>query len=146
MITSLNVARKRSGLFVLAILLLLLGGAGIYFGTHDYPLRALGVLVVMASTYFVGISRVHDRSGLAEASVQGTEVKLARGPGRLLWVVSFALVPLLGAAYFLLHTDAVNGGREAWPVDVFAGVGLACAIVWGYLVAKVFGAGKGKNS
>jgi hypothetical protein len=139
--SSQNVARKRYSLFVLAILLLLLGGAAIYVGSYNYPIRGLGAVAVLASVYLVRISHVHDRSGFPEANVRGTDLKTAKGPGRLLWIISIALVPLLGAAYFLLHIDAVNGGHEAWPADVFAGVGLACAIVWGYLAAKIFGGG-----
>jgi hypothetical protein len=136
---SQNVSGKRYGLFVLAILILLLGGVGIYVGSHNYPIRALGLVAVMASAYLVRISHVHDRSDSPEASGRGKNLKTVKAQGRLLWIVSLALVPLLGAAFFLLHIDAVNGGHEAWPADVFAGVVLACAVVWGYLAAKIFG-------
>jgi hypothetical protein len=136
------VARKRYGLFVLAILLLLLGGVGIYAGSHNYPIRALGLVAIMASVYLARISHVHDQSDLSEVGGRGKDFKTANGPTRLLWIVSLALVPLLGAAFFLLHIDAVNGGHEAWPADVFAGVGLACAVVWGYLAAKISGGAK----
>jgi hypothetical protein len=136
---SQNVSGKRYGLFVLAILILLLGGVGIYVGSHNYPIRALGLVAVMASAYLVRISHVHDRSDSPEASGRGKNLKTVKSQGRLLWIVSLALVPLLGAAFFLLHIDAVNGGHEAWPADVFAGVVLACAVVWGYLAAKIFG-------
>lgn len=136
-ITSQNVARKRYGSLILAILLLMLGGVGIYFGSHNYPIRALGLVAIMASTYLVRISRVHDRSGLPEASGRGTDLKTTKDPGRMLWIVSLTLVPLLGAALFLLHMDSVNGGHEAWPADVFAGIGLACTLVWSYLVSKI---------
>jgi len=138
-ITSQNVARKRYGLFVVAILLLLLGGVGIYVGSHNYPIRALGLIAIMASVYLARISHVHGRSDLSEVHGRGEGLNTAKGPGRLLWIVSLALVPLLGAAYFLLHLDAVNGGHEAWPADVFAGVVLACAIVWGYLASQILG-------
>jgi FtsH-binding integral membrane protein len=134
-----NVVRKRYGLFVLAILLLLLGGAGIYLGSHNYPIRVLGLVALMASVYLVRISNVHNGSSLPEARGPGGNFKTEKSPGRILWVVSLVLVPLLVASGFLLHIDAVNGGRETWPVDLFAGVGLACAIVWGYLAAKIFG-------
>jgi hypothetical protein len=137
--TSQNVVRKRYGLFVLAILLLLFGGVGIYLGSHNYAIRVLSLVAIMASVYLTRISHVHDRSGLPEASGRGEGLKTAKGPGRLLWVVSIALVALLGASFFLLHIDAINGGHEAWPADVFAGVGLVCAIVWSYLAAKIFG-------
>jgi hypothetical protein len=137
--THQSVVRKRYGLFVLAILLLLLGGAGLYFGSHNYPIRALGLIAIMASAYLARISHVHDRLGLPEASGRLKDLKTAKGPGRLLWILSLALVPLLGASAFLLHIDAANGGHKAWPVDVFAGVGLACAGVWGCLAAKILG-------
>jgi hypothetical protein len=140
---SQNLARKRYGLFVLAMLLVLLGGAGIYAGSHNYPIRLLGLAAIVTSAYLARISNVHDRSDSPEASDRGNDLKTAKGPGRLLWIVSLALVLLLGASFFLLHIDAVNGGHEAWPVDAFAGVVLACAIVWGYLAAKIFGSQSG---
>ena len=139
-ITSQNAAGKRNGLFLLAILLLFLGGAGVYVGTHNSPIRALGVVTIAASAYLVRISRVHDRSSLPEVTGRGRDFRTTKGPlGTLLWIISLALVPLLGAAFWLLHIDAANGGHEAWPADVFAGVGLSCAVVWGCLVAKVLG-------
>jgi len=138
-IASQNAAWKRYSLFVLAILLLLLGGVCLYFGSHNYPIRALGLVAIIASTYLVRISHVHDRSSSTDATGQGTDLNMAKGPGRPLWIVSLALIPSLGAAFFLLHIDFVNGGHQAWPADVFAGVVLACAIVWGYLAAKLFG-------
>jgi hypothetical protein len=141
--TSQNVVPKRYGLFVLAILLLLLGGVGIYLGSNNYPIRVLGLVSIMASVYLVRISRVHNGSSLPEARGPGKNYKIEKGPGRLLWIVSLALVPVLGASGFLLHIDAINGGHEAWPADIFAGVVLACAIVWGYLAAKILGVGAG---
>jgi hypothetical protein len=132
--------------FVLAILLLLLGGLGIYVGSHNYPIRALGVVAIMVSAYFIRISHIHDRSPLPEATGPRTDIKIAKGPRPLLWIISLALVPLLGAAFLLLHIDAANGGHEAWPADVFGGVGLACSVVWGYLVAKIFAGRTGKNT
>ena len=137
MITSQNVARKRYGLLVPALLLLLLGGVGIYLGSHNYAIRALGLVAIMGSTYLVRISRVGDRSGFPEASGRTMELT-TEGPRRWLWIVSLVLVPLLGAAFFLMHIDFANGGHEAWPVYVFAGVALACAIVWSYLGARIF--------
>ncbi len=145
-ITSQNVARKRGGLFVLSISLLLLGGLGIYVRPHNYSIRALGVAAVMASAYLVRICQVRYRPGLPDESALRTDLKIAKGPERLLWIISLALIPLLGAAFLLLHIDAVNGGHEAWPADVFAGVGLACAAVWGYLIARIFGGRTIKNS
>ena len=125
-----NVARKRYDVYALAILLLLLGGVGIYLGSHNYPIRALGLVAIMASVHFVRISHVHDGRGI--------DRKTAKGPGRLLWIISLALVPLLGASAFVLNMDAVHGGHEAWPADVFAGVALVCAGVWGAFASSYY--------
>jgi hypothetical protein len=139
-------ARKRYGLLVLSILLLLLGGVGVYLGSHNYPIRTLGLMGVMAGAYIFRISHVNDRSGSLEVSGRRPDLEKPNGPGRLLWIISLALVPLLGTALFLLHVDEVNGGHEAWPADLFAAIGLAAAIVWGYLVAKIIGARTGNDS
>ncbi len=141
MITSQKAA-KRYGLLALALLLLLLGGVGIYFGSHNFPIRALGLAAIMASTYFVRISRVRDRSVFPEASGRTTELTTEGGPGRWLWFVSLALVPVLGAAFFLMRIDFANGGHEAWPVYLCGAVALACAIVWSYLAAFGWRAGR----
>jgi hypothetical protein len=78
LITSQKVTHKRYGLFVMAILLLLLGGVGIYVGSHNYPIRALGVVAVMASACLVRISHVHDRSDLHKARGPGKNYKIER--------------------------------------------------------------------
>jgi hypothetical protein len=44
-----------------------------------------------------------------------------------------------------MHIDFVNGGHEAWRLDVFAGVALACIIVWN-LGAKISVGRTAKNS
>jgi hypothetical protein len=51
---------------------------------------------------------------------------------------------MLGAAFFLMHIDFANGGHEAWPVYLFAGVAFACAIVWSCLAAFGWRAGPRK--
>jgi hypothetical protein len=135
---SQNVGLKRYSLFAAAILLLLAGGVGIYLGSDNYLIRVLGLVSILASLNLVRISRVHGGSSLPTA--RGRESKIEKGSGRLLRVVSLALVLLLGASGFLLHIDAANGGHSTWPADLFAGVSIACAIVWGYIGAKKFGA------
>jgi uncharacterized integral membrane protein len=122
----------------MAILLLLLGGVGLYAGSSHYPVRVLGIVAVMASVYMVRNSHLHGRTGAPKAS-NGRILEGNRRPTLWLWIISSALVPLLGIAFLLLHIDSRNGGHQAWPADVFAGVGLTCAIVWGCLVAKVLG-------
>jgi hypothetical protein len=143
MITRQNAPRKQYGLLALAVILLLLGGVVIYVGSRNFAIRAVGIAIVMASAYLVQVSNVHKRSGLPEANgvVNNRNVK---AQGRLLWIVSLSLVPVLAGAWYLLHLDAANGGHLAWPADVFAGIGLVCAVVWGLLVVKILGVYSGK--
>ena len=139
-----QVADKKHGLRVLAVFLLLLGGIGIYLGSDNYPIRVLGAIAILASVCVLRIYRSSTRIAPAIAT-ENTASMLTSGPGRLLWIISFAMVPLLGAAWFLLHVDAVNGGHQAWPVDVFAGVALICCVVWSFLYAKIRSARRMKN-
>lgn len=143
MTTRQNASRKQYGLLVLAVVLLLLGGVVIYIGSHNFAIRAIGVVVVMASAYLVQVSNIYKRSALVEASGEVNNHKVAKVLGRLLWIGSLSLVPVLAGAWYLFHLDAANGGQVAWPADVLAGVVLVCAVVWGLLVAKIFSQGRG---
>jgi len=113
---------------------------GLYFGSHNFPIRALGIAAIMASTHFVRISRVRARSAFPGATGRTTELT-TEAPARWLWFVSLALIPVLGAAFFLMHIDFANGGHEAWPVYLCGAIALACAIIWSYLAAFGWRAG-----
>jgi hypothetical protein len=133
--------KKNYALLALAILLLLLGGVCLYLGTHDFQIRSLGLAAIVASTYFVRMSRVRYRSDSPEATGPGKDLKTTKGPGRRLWIVSLALVPSLCVAIFLMSSDTVtDGGNATWPVDIFAWVAVVCTIVWSYLAVKIVGA------
>jgi hypothetical protein len=120
--------RKRYGLYSLAILFLVLGGACFIAGYRSFAIRSLGLVALMVSAYFVRISKFH---------ASPVPVIREKGPGRLAWTIGIALVPAAGMSYLYLYNDAIHGYHEALPVYVFAGVALACAIVWAYLVAKM---------
>jgi hypothetical protein len=141
MTTSQNPTRKRYSLLVLAILLLLFGGVCLYLGSHNFQIRSLGLAAILASGYAVRIARAHDRPNLPNANGRGKDLRKSKGPSRQLWIVSAALMPVLGVAVFLMCSDAVtDGGNATWPVDVFAWVAVVCTIVWSYLASKIVGA------
>ena len=131
------VHQKRYGLFSLAILLLLLGGAALFLGSHNFPIRAVGVVGCIVSVYLVRISNVHGGSTATIAANQGADTKAKERPGRLIWMVGIALLLLTGVSFLYLYQDALHGYHEALPVYVFAGVGLVCALVWSYLFSKL---------
>lgn len=132
---SLNLSWKRYALFILGVLLLLLGGLAIYAGSRDYLIRSAGIVVVMVSIYLIRVSHVHRRATTAEGTAGRAVVPFLKRPGRLAWGIALGLVPVLAIAYFLLHEDALHGGRTGWQADFFFGVAMACAVVWSYVFA-----------
>ena len=137
MITSQKAPRKRYGLFILAVLILLSGGAALYVGSHDFMIRSLGLVAILVSVYLVRISHVHDRSDFSGTSGRSADIKAAKGPGRLLWIVSLALLPILAASYLYMDYVAAHGGYTGLPAYLFAGVIVICATVWGYLATRM---------
>jgi hypothetical protein len=55
-----------------------------------------------------------------------------------MWFVGAALLVVWGISFLYLYKDALDGYREALPVYVFAGIGLACALFWSYLSSRIF--------
>ena len=128
--------QKRYGLFSLAILLLLLGGAFFFVGSGAFVFRFLGALACIASIYLIRISNVRDRPFSVVGSVQisGSTPR----PGRLTWSIGVLSVLLAGASFLYLYNDALHGYHELLPVYVFAGTAFACALVCSYLVSRFF--------
>jgi hypothetical protein len=139
MATLQNAPSKQRGLFALAIILLVLGGVFIFIGSHNFAIRTVGLAFVLASTYLIQASKVRDRLALPEARGEVNNPKVTGVQGRLLWIVSVSLVPALAGAWYLLDLDAANGGQAAWPVYVFTGVGLICAVVWSLFAVRILG-------
>lgn len=139
--TTQEATRKRYSLFVLAIVLLLLGGAALFLGAHNFAIRTVGVVGCIVSVYLVRISNVHTRSTATPVPDQRTGTEAKKGPGRLMWMAGVVLLLLAVASFFYLYQDALHGYQEALPVYVFAGVGLACALVWSYLISKLLSGG-----
>jgi hypothetical protein len=129
--------KKRYVLFSLAIVLFAFAAVIFLLGSSYPAIRPLAGIACVAAAYLVRMSNVHRSQSLPNVPVFGvgfTEEKRFR---RLLWVISIALVPLLCVSLILMYVDAANGGNESWPVYVLAGVSLACATVWGGLIANI---------
>lgn len=135
MIMSEGTRGKRYGLFCLAIILLLSGAAAFLLRPQNLTISSLGIIAVLASVYFVRVSRIHVRKTHRE-NVEGADLASANRPSRLMWILGVGLLMLVGVAYWLMYLDALHGGHARWPADMFFGVGIACAGVWGYLISK----------
>ena len=128
--------KKRYGLFVLAVTLLLSGVVVnvIYF--KDFPIRSLGLLMCVVGVLLIRVSNVRGLKGTRIANGPNLNPGARKRPGRLAWVLSAASVIAIGISYIYLRKDALAGGHEVWPAYAFAGSALIAAAVWGYVVSK----------
>jgi hypothetical protein len=58
-----------------------------------------------------------------------------------MWFVGAALLVLAGVSFWLLYLDALHDYHTVWPVYMFAGVMLADAGVWSYILTKLVSPG-----
>jgi hypothetical protein len=129
--------QKRYWLFVLAVLVLLAGGAALFMGPKNFGIWSLGLGACIVSVYLMRVSNVHSRSVSVATGSEGTGPKAKKGRGRLIWIIGAALLPVAGASFLYLYQDALHGYHQTLPVYVFAGVAALCAVVWPYLVSRV---------
>lgn len=135
MTVSQSVPKKRYSLFVLAILLDLFAVATFIVAPHDFILRSLGILALLASVQLVRVSNVHKRPGFT--SFRGSFAIAAKRPEPIAWILAAASIVVLGISYLYLSIDIRHGGQEAWPLDFFVGAILGCVLSVGYLVARL---------
>lgn len=136
--------KKRYGLFALAVGMLLIGAVALFLewnnfarGLGGFLIWSIGLLMIVSSTYLVKISNVHARSSSVAASDPSKGSRSAKGPGLRMWLLGAASLAALGISYHYLYKDALAGYHQMWPVYAFAGSGLVCAIVLGYLFARL---------
>jgi hypothetical protein len=108
-----------------AVVLLLLGGAAIFFGSGNFAIRAIGLLLCLVAVY---------RSRVSDVQMRPNTVKR---PRRLLWVFGIAMLAIAAASYEYLYQDALHGYHDVFPGYLFAAVGLVCTLVWAYLVSTL---------
>jgi hypothetical protein len=130
-------SKRKYALFVLAIFFLMLAGAGLVIGSNNVAIRSLAMLAVIISVYCVRVANIHVGIDSAATASQQSRSKLPARPRRSLWIVCIILLPLFGLSFIWLYSDAVQGYHQIWPVYCFAGIAIACALCWSYLVASL---------
>lgn len=127
--------QKKYSLFVLAILLLALACVAFVFASNDFGIRALGLVAILASGWLIRISNVHRSSNSGNSG--SARVTKSKRIGSIWWAAGAGCLLAAGGSYLYLRNDALNGYHQVLPVFVFAGVGLACAVVWGYIAVRI---------
>lgn len=115
-------------LYLLAIGLFLTGVA-ILILRDDFVCRTFAVIAFVVSARLVRMA-VQSRS--VSSAWQTPDSKVAKGPGRLLWGASIAMLPLAALSYLSMYRY-----HTIWAVDMFAGVAVVCALVWSCLAYKL---------
>lgn len=124
MATSPRVPRKRCGLFVLAVVLLAVGGIATALSNHSALLFACGLLMVVGSVPLVRHSNIRPRMAMGSArDMDGRRV------GPLAWILGLVAILALGLSLYLLHSDAIKVPHRAWVWTVAHGILFAVAIV-----------------
>jgi hypothetical protein len=129
---SQKVPGKRYGIFVLAIVVLLLGGVAFVMGSNSFTVRVLGALACMFSVYLVQVSNVHRRS----VSVLTGDSKSTMRPGALMWSIGGLLLGGAVVSYLYVYTH-----REVPALYVFAAVAAVCILFWSYLITTLLRGG-----
>jgi hypothetical protein len=125
--------RKRYGLFILAIFMLVLAGVAMFLGMHNFTIRTVGLACSIISVYLVRISNVHARPTLDTAVDSGATLHAEARPGLPIRMVGVGLLLLTGASAFYLYRDDLHGYHNVLPVYLFVAVAVACGLVWAYI-------------
>jgi hypothetical protein len=114
--------KTRLGLRVFEIVLLMLGGVGLYVGRDYVAIQFLGYLALG-----IGLMGIPARTynGPADA-VFGRP----RQPGLWLWIVSIVSVLLALGSYLYMYSDQARGGEEHWPIYLTLSLFLLCLLCW----------------
>lgn len=130
---------KWYALFGLATLLIVCAGVAFYVRPNNFPIRLIGLLLILVSVYLFRKSIIYRRPRVSGSDTEDTHVKaIKRYPSPLMWVVGVVLLVAWGLSFLYLDMDAIDGYRDVLPVYLFTGVGLACGLFWAYLLAKLF--------
>lgn len=133
--------RRSRNLFALGVLLLSLGGIALVAGAHNFLIRSLGLLAIIASSASI-VRAARARKAPAKPSEgEFYEPGLRKGPGRLTCAIAVGLLPIFAGSYLWFEDDAMHGAHSTLPVYVFFGVVSVSAVVWGYVAAKLVARG-----
>ena len=137
--------QQRYGRLILAIVLVLLGGVALWFGSQSFAIYFVGLVAIMASVYLVRSSQIRARSRLSATGRPELQFKKASGPKRWAWGVGAGLFVALAVSYLWMYNDAIHGGKSGLRAYVFGGIALVAAPFFGYRFRNQFG-GAGREA
>lgn len=130
-------SKRINSRFLLAVLLLVFACATFVLAADDFEVRLAALMAVLLGVWLIRSSNVHDRPDPELENGGGMSPGTRKRLGRTGWTVGVVSLLAAGVSYFYLQSDAHNGYHQVLAVYVFAGVGLACTVIWGYLAVKL---------
>ena len=138
MIANEDDPKKSYGLFTLAIILILSGAAVNVLYFKDFPIRSIGLLMVVAGAFLVRASNVHGLFGARITNTQNLNPMARKPPGVLAWALSVGSAVAIVISYHFMRESLRGGGTVVWPVYAFAVSALIGMVVWSYVISKFF--------
>lgn len=116
-----------------ALFLLGAGALALYFGRHNFPIRAIGLIAIMSTVVLA-------RSPQGPLSI--AEQKNRPPPLNILhWAIAILLTGASALSYRILWVTGHDGSTSIWPVYAFAGAVLIAGAYWAALLTRLQEAG-----
>jgi hypothetical protein len=116
---------------VLGIVLLVLGGVGLYVGRNYVAIQFLGYLALGICA--VGLP-ARDSYNWRRAS---TAFGAPRRPGLWLWIISIVSVLPALASYLYMYSYDARGGQADWPLYLMVTMVGLCLMCWFVLMQRL---------
>lgn len=134
---NLNKLKNNSGLYVIGVTLLIGGAAVIFIGFNDSLIRSAGVGLCLISSYLIRISSTNRMRKISSERGQNPHIFGRKPLGYFVWALGLASALSFVISFIYLYKDAIDGYQQIWPLYVFFGSTISCALVWGYIVVRL---------
>ncbi len=132
-----EVPKKFYTLRALAALIALSAAAAFILRPHDFGIRLLAFLAILLGLSLVRRSNILVWRARGDVIAEYASNKSGR-VGPLAWTLAATSLVAFGVSYYLLHLDALHGGKQVWPVYALFGATLAVTVTVGYVVMRTF--------
>ena len=129
--------RKFYTLRALAALIALSAAAAFILRPHDFGIRLLAFLALLLALSLVKRSNILVWRARGDVIAEWASNRSGQ-VGPLAWTLAAASLVAFGVCYYLLHLDALHGGKQVWPVYALFGAALAVTMTVGYVAVTMF--------
>ena len=112
--------------FAVALILLLLGGIGIFIFADYFIPRCLSIIAIMVSMNFLRVAKTPAHSPILAPK--------RRFPlPRAVWIIGLVLLLIDCGSGYVMYLDATHGYHYAWPLYLFIASSVCSIPVFSYI-------------